>query len=363
MIISNMTLTLCLFIIFSSIIFNHSQIGIQSFNGKTYSLDKIYMFVVMFFLIFFSGIRGDFTTDYINYDWLFQNGYPSKTIIELLKEREFGFAFINRIIYSVNHNTVTFMIVLSALTILCYYKMFKKHSQDYLVSLVMLIVLDNYFISFNLVRNILACALFFLVSELIISKKLFQYIIFILLISTIHKTAILMLPMYWILGMDFRIKKHHIFPLLFLLSSIIFMIFFNEIVFFTQRFIGYDWDKSGYGIGKGSIGSLMKSIFLFIIVLVLMTKNDYANIKERIWFNGCIFNVFFQFCSFRLFMMQRIGFYFSGFFLLLIPLLISRKGGRERKLWKYAIIGFCILYAVLFRRNTIYYTFWNNKII
>lgn len=363
MIISNMALTLCLFIIFSSVFFNHSRIGIQLFFGRTYGLNKIYMLSMMFFLFLLSGIRGDFTTDYVNYNWLYQYGYPNKTTIELLNEREFGFAFINKLTYSVNHNTVALMMVISALTILCYYKVFEKHSKDYLVSLVMLIVVDNYFISFNLMRNILACALFLLCAELIINKKMIQYIISILLISTIHKTAILMLPMYWILRFDFRIKKQQVFLLICILVNVVFMVFFNEIIFFVQRFIGYNWDRNGYGMGQGSIGSLMKTLFLFVIVLALLDKNDYTEIKERIWFNGCFFNVLFQFYSFRLFMMQRIGFYFSGFFLLLIPLLISKKKNKEKQMWRYAIVSFCLLYAVLLRRDSIYYTFWNNKII
>ena len=358
-----MTLVLCLFLIFSGMFLNYSNIGVQLFDRKTYNLSKIYLIIMMLCLFFLSGIRGDFTTDYINYDWLYQKGYPSKGIFELLREREFGFALINKLTYSVNSNTVALMLVVSAMTILCYYKIFEKFSKDYLISLVMMIVLDNYFISFNLMRNILACALFLLSSKLIINKKLPQYIISVFLISTIHKTAVLMLPMYWILRFDFRIKKQQAFPLICILGSVMFMCFFNEIVFFVQRLIGYNWDENGYGVGQGSIGSLIKTLFLFILVLLLMKKNNYSNIKERIWFNGCVFNVIFQFCSYRLFMMQRVGFYFSGFFLLLIPLLITKKKGKKRKLWKYVFVGFCILYAAFFCRDTIYYTFWNNKII
>lgn len=363
MIISNMVLVLCLYILFNHIFLNHPYIRVLSFNGKIYGLNKIYLCIMMFFLFVLSGIRGDFATDYVNYNWSYQNVYSAETIIELLRRREFGFAFINKIAFFINSNTVTLMLIISALTTFCYYIMFEKYSEDYLVSLIMLVVLDNYVISFNLTRNILACAFFLLSSELIINKKLLQYLICVLLITTIHKSAILMLPMYWILKFDFRIKKHQIFPLLCIVGGIIFMLFFNEIVFFTQRLIGYDWEKNGYGIGRGSIGSLMKTLFLFAIVLVLSRKSDYMNMKERIWFNGCIFNVLFQFCSFRLFMMQRIGFYFSGFFLLLIPFLLSKKKDKERKLWRYAIVSFCILYAFLFRKDIIYYTFWNNKII
>ena len=69
MIVSNMTLVLCLFLIFSGMFLNYSNIGVQLFDRKTYNLSKIYLIIMMLCLFFLSGIRGDFTTDYINYDW------------------------------------------------------------------------------------------------------------------------------------------------------------------------------------------------------------------------------------------------------------------------------------------------------
>lgn len=358
-----MSLALCIFILCSAIILNKKYIKLYIPMRKGIILKDIFLIFVIGGLIIIAGFRGDFTQDYPNYTWLYKYDYSVKSWYDVFGDREFGFAILNKIAFIVSDKTFVLMLLIAAITMYCYYKIFRSYSEEYFLSIIMLAILDNYIISFNLMRNICACALFLLASQLIWKGKLSQYIISILAISTIHKTAILMIPMYWILRFDYKKKKNQLVTLSVIAVFSIFMLEFDKIVWFIQGVLGYEWENSMYGIERGSLGSLMKTIILFIIVLSLIRRTNYSDTKERVWVNGCIMNVVFQICSYRMFMMQRIGFYFSGFFLLLIPLLISRINTKKQWFYKIGITVFIFFYAILFRSNNIYYTFWNNKIL
>ncbi len=361
--ISNMSLALCIFIVCSAIILDKKYSKLYIPMRKGIALKEIFLLFAIGGLTIIAGLRGDFNQDYPNYAWLYQYDYPEKSWFEALGDKEFGFAILNKIAFMISSKTFVLMLLVSTITMYCYYKVFRSYSEDYFLSIIMLAIVDNYIISFNLTRNICACALFFCASQLIWKGKPFQYIISILAISTIHKSAILMIPMYWILRFDYKKKNNRPAILLVLSVFLIFIFEFDKIVWSIQRILGYNWEEIMYGVERGSLGSLMKTIILFIIVLLLIKNINYSDIKERVWINGCLMNVVFQFCSYRMFMMQRIGFYFSGFFLLLFPLLISRINIKKQKIYKIGITVFIFLYAILFRGDNIYYTFWNNKIL
>ena len=361
--ISNLSLVLCIFILLSGLILDRKYITLYIPFKKEIFLKDFFLVFTMGFLIIIAGFRGDFTQDYLNYDWLFKHDYSTKSWIDVFENKEFGYAILNKISYMISSETFVLMLLVSVITMYCYYKMFRNYSEDYFLSIIMLVIVDNYIISFNLMRNICACALFLLASQLIWRGKLYQYIISILMISTIHKSAVLMLPIYWILRFDYKKKKNQLVTLLVIAVLIFFVFEFDKIVWFVQRMLGYNWEENMYGVEHGSLGSLMKTIMLFMIVILLVKKVNYSDIKERVWVNGCLVNIIFQLCSYRMLMMQRIGFYFSVFFLLLIPLLTSRTNIEKQRIYKIGITVFIFLYALLFRSNNIYYTFWNNKFL
>ncbi len=362
MTIQNMSLLLCFIIVFMGFCFDRKKIKLRIAEGRTVGLSRVYLCFTVLILIIVSGLRGDFSTDYVNYDWLFRRGFAERPLIRLLEERDFGFAAISRLIFQINQSTVVFMTVMAAVMMICYYKVFKVYSEDYLLSLMIFVVLDNYFISFNLLRNTLVCALYLVSSKFVYEKKLPQYILSVLCMAAIHRSAVLMIPMYWVLRFDYRKRNHRVIAVPLFIIAVFFMVYFREIVFLVQRVIGYQWDESMYGTDQGSFGSLVKTLILFAVVVLNIRKLHYSDLKERVWFHGCVMNVFFQICSYRLFMMQRIGFYFSGFFLLLIPLLISRNCCKNRLAYKHLMIAFLIAYSILFR-NQIYYTFMDNKFL
>lgn len=111
-----------------------------------------------------------------------------------------GFAVVEIIIKTfIGNDDRLFLLVLAAIQIgiLCY--VYRKYSDDYLLSLFLFIVSTDY-ISwlFNGIRQFLAATLIFAGIKLMIQKKTIPLIIIILIASTIHGSALIMLPIVFI---------------------------------------------------------------------------------------------------------------------------------------------------------------------
>ena len=117
-----------------------------------------------------------------------------------------------------------------------------------------------------------------------------------------------------------------------------------------------------YGLYFGNLGSALKSVVLFAFVLFFGKEINFDCIKERVLFNGCVINCFLQILAAKILMIQRIGYYFSGCYIILIPLIVSRIKGKRRNLVTAGIVAFLFAYDFFVQNITEYYFFWDNKI-
>ena len=363
MIIYNYPLLLAAFIVTVYFLLN-KRLVLKVGYLKKYEASEMFLMLCASVLFLVAGFRGDFSRDYRNYVWYYTQSVPDSSLTDLIyksTDTEYSFAIICKLFNCFDKSVISLMFFLALIEVGIYYFVIKKYSKDYLVSLLLFVVLDNYLIFFILMKNFFACALFFLAVENIYKKKPHLYILEVLLISTVHQSALLLLPMYCLLRFNFFERKNRWVLLSVIFGVVVIFSEFYSIVFSAQKLIGYNLTSDSYGVSTGSLGSLLKTIFLFFFVILLSKHLDYKNITERVWMNGCCACVVFQLFAYRMFMMQRFAFYFSGFFILLIPLLIYRS--RNTKLLKVGIVVFVLVYALIMRKDDVYYTFFNNQYI
>lgn len=220
---------------------------------KNFKLKNIYLGFITIILIVLFGLRGDFTTDYRSYYDMFLI-YGKATWRQCIKAREILYALLNKICSIFFDDFYVFLLVIGMMMMFFYYKRIKEDSKNFLISLLIFVILDNYFISFNAMRNILAVAGVFYFSKYIWEEKPWKYIVAILILSEIHTSALIMLPMYWILKINFKREKTF-----FLLAAILAMVLLvsqtQSIVLMVQKLLGYNYIKGDFGIAKGVFGS------------------------------------------------------------------------------------------------------------
>ena len=306
-------------------------------------------FLVLSLIVF---NRGDFSTDYHSYEYMFYES-SMNSIKYIVRKNEWGFYLILKLLSFFTKDYQIAIGIIGLLTLIIYYSVFKKFSSGIFITIILFLVFDNYIISFNLIRNILSVAIFLYGSRYIWENNIKQYFLFIIIASVIHRSAIILFPMFWILRINFKNKNSILISLLFFIV-IILMASSKNFVLFFQSLLGYNYSLNSYGIDGGDFGPFIKTLFLFIILLINYRYIDYKNIKERVWTNGCLINLLLQGLSMNMFMIQRIGFYFSGFYLLLIPLIVSKMNNKKKLVFYSILILFSFLYALLFR-NTVFY--------
>lgn len=162
----------------------------------------LFMAVVTFaVIIFFAGMRttvGD-TTAYIKMfdDYpLFQNAHD---VIFDSSAREPGFRLFSILIKTyVSDNYTVWLSIIAVISGICIMLPIYKYSCNFAVSAFLFIASCQFTWMFNGMRQFLVAAIMFSCTGLILKDKTLLYIIIVCILSTIHKSAFILIPMYFI---------------------------------------------------------------------------------------------------------------------------------------------------------------------
>lgn len=226
----------------------------------------------------------------------------------------------------------------------------RKYSVAPLIS-ILVYYYYGYFSGFSVLRQVMAAAVFFYGIQFIIERKLWKYILCMLLASCFHISALILIPLYFLVHKNF--KAAHILILVFiaiilrqlgffkLISDVIgSLLSFSPItVLLFQKFLLYS------DAGEGFWGSVtMEWVGIIIFVLfnrrALEVNTPHFNIFFNIFVIGIMMYAFFgAFGDFG-----RIIIYFKLAYLILIPGLLSLF--KDYK-WKFAVLSLFSLLVLL----------------
>lgn len=116
--------------------------------------------------------------------------------------KEPGFFFLNILCSFFTSNRYIFIFMLTALIYGCLYVSFKRYMANYPLSMILFFGLMLTF-SFTYLRQFIAFSIAWLGFEWIVKRKWYFYIPLILLVATIHNSALVLLPLYFI-----PLRKH-----------------------------------------------------------------------------------------------------------------------------------------------------------
>lgn len=221
----------------------------------------------------------------------------------------------------------------------------KKYSKNYAVSYLMFF-LNGYFATLGLhqIRQFTAVMLVFWGLSYIKSHEFLKYLGCVLLATTFHFTAIIMLPFYWILGKKWKSTA-------FIMVAIIllpFNLFYTEIMTwlfatFLPRYLNTNYTTRGFGVS---------ALFLGLILLPLLISILYEKMceEEHTIFKNCMYfsSILVLFGSW-LPEYKRFVYYFFIPSIVYIPTLLESDKNKWRKRIFYVILlGF---YAVYFMKT------------
>ena len=338
-------------------------------NNKKCNIALCFFVIIMFCILFFEmAFRGDFSTDIKNYYYIFKSSCGN--IVELFQNenlgvsRDISYQILNTVVHQFGGEFLHLQIIIALVISFFYVKFVKNNSPTLWLSFLILFCSGSFYTGFNVVRQLLVAALFSYCYKYIENSQFGKYVIYIILISTMHLSALFMLPMYFFFEIQWKKKSAFTVTGIVLLLTISAYLFANNIISVITKFVftGYS-DQTHYGLtdGVGLLGTL-KAIAMSLGILVNYKRFDMSDSKERMVYNGTVLYLIFAIVGSKVFIIQRFTHFFIPCLMIGYPILLTKIKNKNTKQLMYCLtIGFFIVAGLNVVIDNNYYFYWDNQ--
>lgn len=176
---------------------------------------NLFMALITFsVIIFFAGLRSGVTDTYVYID-MFKE-YPlwpdAKEFITDPSAREPGFRVFSILIKTyISQDYQPWLFIIASISGICIMYPLYKYSCNYGLSVFLFMTSCQFTWMLNGIRQFLVAAILFACTPLILKNKPIPYIIIVLILSSIHTSALIMIPAYFIVDSEPWSKKTMIF--------------------------------------------------------------------------------------------------------------------------------------------------------
>lgn len=315
---------------------------------------NIFILIVAFLpLIIFTGARSNGVADTATYIGMFES-YPS-TLNELFSSdilndsRMKGFIVFSTFIKQyISTDYSIWLFIIAIPTCICIMMTLKKYSTNIAASIFIFMASCQFIWLFNGMRQYLVVAILFACTPMILNKQPIPYFIIVLILSTIHTSAIIMIPMYFIVSGEPWNKKTMIIVVICILAIIFadsFLDIFNNAMEETNFATGLNANKDTDN-GTSLIRILVESIPTIIAFIWRGKLKDKYTPIMKISVNMSIIST----CIYTIskivksgIMVGRLPIYLSIYNLILLPWLIDTIFEEKTKRLVYYIMILCYL--------------------
>lgn len=255
---------------------------------------------------------------------------------------EFGFNLIQMFLQQITNNPQFLIFIVALITNVLIIRVLYKYAMMFELSVYVYITSGLFLMSMNGIRQFMAAAIVFAATKYLLDGSWKKYMVIILIASTIHQSALILIPIYFIVRR--RAWTHQTFILV--SFAIIFVAGFaqlSEVLFTVIKDTKYseyqDLEKNGANFLRVVVNAV-PVVIAYIgreKLRQLFPKSDYV-------VNMCLINLIFMFIATQQWIFARFSFYFGLYNLILIPWVIKLFVPQERKFIYYAILVCYFIY-------------------
>ncbi|MBS6051066.1 MAG: EpsG family protein [Haemophilus haemolyticus] len=165
-----------------------------------------------------SSLRYDNGSDYLMYKNIFES-IRDYGKIESVKSLEIGFTSLIDLSLLFSDSSIFFFSLVALVILTFYFCGISNISNNIPFSILLFFITGTFFDTFNGLRQYIAAAILFYSICYIINNSAKKYIFFVMLAFLFHYTALVMLPLYWIVRRKYSIKLISLVILFFILGS------------------------------------------------------------------------------------------------------------------------------------------------
>ena len=306
---------------------------------------KIPFFFFTFAILYlFLALRYDYGNDYMSYlniHTRINEGLPSWGQTDLLFYR------LNLLI----PNFDAFIALTSLFYIVTIWYLIKNNlvkNQYWFAVLILLINPYLFLVHLSGIRQTLAICFFIIAISFAVKRNIVLYIIFILLATGMHASAIVLLPLYLILT-EKKFNKKHVIITMITIAVLFLTPLFDIIAFKLLDYLPQHYETY---YEQGAQNSLRATIISFFYVLLILLNLGKLEGRQIIYGKLSLIATIISVLAIRVSMITRIGMYFDIFLIITIPQIFNRI---EKK--NYKLILFFLLIGIYLLR---YYSFFAN---
>lgn len=344
----------------------------QGSNQDSDSNRKKYIRIICFILILQSGLRnvavGADTHTYFEY---FESSLKTSwgEIFTIFTDyykygigKDPGYLVFEKLCSSISDSFVVYLLIIALIFFSALGNFIYKNTtrlNDIVLAFLIYSVLFYAFFSITGLRQTIATAIALFSYELIKKRKIVQFVLLILIASTIHRSVLVFIPFYFIV----QIKNTQLFYKIILFFFPVFMILRNEISGYIKLVGGYE----DYEQFEGSGTYTFTAIFLGIAIIAMarskiILKN---NPNAQHYYNAFAIALLFLPLTWINPSTMRIVQYFSVFMLLFIPEIIYSFRTISNKVRIDLFLFTIVLLIALFVKSNItnesgYSFFWEE---
>lgn len=249
---------------------------------------KLYACIVFAILTVIVGLRHyTIGVDTPNYVGIF-NTISSVGVSQFMDSwLEIGFLYFNIFISKFTDSYTIFLLIIAIITNFSICKFIEKYSHNMTMSFLLIILTRMLFNEMNIMRQCLSVALFLISFDFIKKRNFIKFLIIISISSLIHKSSILLIPIYFLYGKKLG-TRHKI--CLISLTAFIYVFFY---IFFIRisTYFGTTYEQyveNFYGSNKiASVLSFFINLFILLLFFMINKIEKTKNNEDEIFLYNC----------------------------------------------------------------------------
>jgi len=233
---------------------------------------------LIFIIIFLFSFSYQMGSDWLSYQEWYENIFPKLEWnnfykqIQGLEGLEVGYVLLNLIFFHLGFSYEIFMGTVLSICSFIILKFVQKESKNHYLAFYFFLI-NGFLVALlePVFRQLIALTFFIIAIKYLKERKIYKYTFIILVASLFHKSALLLLPLYFVEYIKFNMKK---FLLLTFFSKIVLNIFLEVIFFILPKYANY-LNSERYMLRDGSLKMyIIYFYYIFILFNIYRGKKD-----------------------------------------------------------------------------------------
>lgn len=346
----------------------------ENINSKKATSTKILKSFLAFLIVMLPSVMGGLRdvsvgTDNFAYRNLFNLSRNFVSYNEYLKSitsytTEVGFTFLVWIVSRISGDYRILCFITSLISMLFLFKGAKYFiGRSSFTIIIMCYMFIYYCPMYNYVRQSISLAICFYAWRHIENKSLFKYVFWVVIAATIHMSALIMLPVYFLVNSDIKITRKFIavsiaasFIIIFVGPRLIYslLLFFSKLGFRTITILSYAEKFLKFEnyliIPNHLLRSLPQVLFTSFYIKRISIKDEYANT----FFLLCFLQLPMTIISSVFEPFSRLSFYFNYYTFVLIGEIQINNTKLNKKVISAALFAYLVVYWLIYTVNNHY---------